>query len=590
MDNFIRILFSLSVSGSFLTLILILLKPLYKKRTRQTWQYYIWLIVIMRFLLPFNTGFNLLENIYSNICPGLIQPANIDKTGLAENPLTETLLPVNRNMPDIKQKESTNKIKTVPDKNSITLKEKNTVQELIKKLILFARQNVFYIWLITAITLFTRKITVYQSFNRYLKAASYETNSLSTWETTGTLVEKYHIKTNVGIYINNMVSSPLLTGFFKPYIILPSEEIKETDLYNIINHELTHFKRKDMFYKWLVQFTACIHWFNPLIYFVIHETNKLCELSCDESIISNLSNTERKEYGNTLLDMADGRRTLKSPGMSVTLNEGSKLLKERLVKIMEFKKKTLSCTIKSAVLALSLCATAAATGTISTARTSNNPQLTANNTNNYLENTNIRNASKDRKDKQYKAIKKLIKEGRVIFEDGGFHILCNGVSEKNMSSGGCTDGFIEIVLDQPDGYVAIGSVSIKKLDTIVDETTKACKYYLKDKSITQEEADLIIGLARLLKDNNGKIDGVIDVSVSKEYKKWKITRKNGNFYYKGKRVHILADFKADKSFVQFSYDKKGIIDLKITRNKNGRISKVGYLSQKEAEKLLEDWG
>ncbi len=66
-------------------------------------------------------------------------------------------------------------------------------------------------------------------------------------------------------------------------------------------------------------------------------------------------------------------------------------------------------------------------------------------------------------------------------------------------------------------------------------------------------------------------------------------QKNGSFYYKGKRVRILADFKADKSFVQFSYDEKGTINLKISRNKNGKISKVGYLSKKEAEELLEDW-
>lgn len=47
--------------------------------------------------------------------------------------------------------------------------------------------------------------------------------------------------------------------------------------------------------------------------------------------------------------MADNRKTLKNPGMSVTLNEGLQLLKERLDKIMEFKKKTLSCTIISAI-------------------------------------------------------------------------------------------------------------------------------------------------------------------------------------------------------------------------------------------------
>ncbi len=168
MNNFIRILFSLSVSGSFLAFILILLKPLYKKRTSQKWQYYIWLVVIIRFLLPFNTGFNLLESIYSNACSSLIPPVNINKTVLPENYSPETLLPGNDSTPKINQKESTHEIKTISGKNNTTLKTKNTVQKLSGKLILFARQNVFYIWLVIAIALFTRKITVYQGFNNYL--------------------------------------------------------------------------------------------------------------------------------------------------------------------------------------------------------------------------------------------------------------------------------------------------------------------------------------------------------------------------------------------------------------------------------------
>lgn len=291
--------------------------------------------------------------------------------------------------------------------------------------------------------------------------------------------------------------------------------------------------------------------------------------------------------------MENNRKTLKNPGMSVTLNEGLQLLKERLDKIMEFKKKTLSCTIISAALAFSLCVTAAATGTTVINKEDKNLSLTEDNANNNSKNntkdTNNRYASKNRKDKQYNAIKKYIADGKVIFENGVYHILCDGVNEKNMSSGGCIDGCIGIVLDHPDGYISLGPISLKELDTIVDEITEDCKHYIKNKSITQKEADLITGLAMLLKDKNGKLDNVVDISVSKEYKKWKISRKNGSFYYNKKRVRILADLKADKSLVQFSYDEKGIIDLKITRNKKGKISKVGYFSKKEAEKLLEDW-
>ncbi len=102
-----------------------------------------------------------------------------------------------------------------------------------------------------------------------------------------------------------------------------------------------------MFYKWLVQFTACIHWFNPLIYFIMHETNKLCELSCDEVIIKNLGSKEKKRIWQYTSKYGRQQKKIKNPGMSVTLNEGSKLLKERLGKIMEFKKNLYHVSLSS---------------------------------------------------------------------------------------------------------------------------------------------------------------------------------------------------------------------------------------------------
>lgn len=124
------------------------------------------------------------------------------------------------------------------------------------------------------------------------------------------MLEKLHIKTTVSIYTNSMVSSPLLIGFFHPCIILPSEEIQDIDLQNTIHHELIHFIHKDMFYKWLVQLTICIHWFNPFVYLIARETGRLCELSCDEEVIKKLDEKGKREYGNTLLNMANTEKKI----------------------------------------------------------------------------------------------------------------------------------------------------------------------------------------------------------------------------------------------------------------------------------------
>ena len=53
MNEFMKVLLSLSVSGTLLLLPILGLKPLYKTKFSKRWQYYIWIIVALRFLLPF---------------------------------------------------------------------------------------------------------------------------------------------------------------------------------------------------------------------------------------------------------------------------------------------------------------------------------------------------------------------------------------------------------------------------------------------------------------------------------------------------------------------------------------------------------
>ena len=52
MSELLKWVLSLSLSGSVLILFLMLLRPLVRERFSRRWQYYIWLLVIARLLLP----------------------------------------------------------------------------------------------------------------------------------------------------------------------------------------------------------------------------------------------------------------------------------------------------------------------------------------------------------------------------------------------------------------------------------------------------------------------------------------------------------------------------------------------------------
>ncbi|WNX84850.1 M56 family metallopeptidase [Agathobaculum sp. NTUH-O15-33] len=317
MNEILKTILSLSLSGTLLILILFLCKFFVKDRLSKRWQYYIWLVIVARLLLPFTPNTSLTGALFQGF-----DRASVEISASSQPD------------PDIPQLSET----AFFNNGEHTASESHPLHGMFDK----AVQNIggicLLIWLITAIGLLIRKITVYQSFVKYLKAGQTEVSDIPLWERVGKLAEQTGIKGAVGLYTNSLISSPLLIGFFRPRIILPTTELTDSDFTYTILHELTHYKRHDMFYKWLIQITICLHWFNPIVYLMGREINKACELSCDEAMIRPLDLQERRAYGDTLLNAVNSGGGYKNSIASVTLSESTALLKERLDAIMHFDK------------------------------------------------------------------------------------------------------------------------------------------------------------------------------------------------------------------------------------------------------------
>lgn len=56
MNEFMKILLSLSASGTLLLFLISGLKLLYRNKFSRRWQYYIWITAALRFLIPFAPG------------------------------------------------------------------------------------------------------------------------------------------------------------------------------------------------------------------------------------------------------------------------------------------------------------------------------------------------------------------------------------------------------------------------------------------------------------------------------------------------------------------------------------------------------
>jgi len=82
-----------------------------------------------------------------------------------------------------------------------------------------------------------------------------------------------------------------------------------------------------------------LHWFNPFAWLARREINRTCELSCDEAVIRNMDTNNKRDYGNTLIDVATSTK-IPLPVLSTTMCQEKRALKERLTSIMKSKKHT----------------------------------------------------------------------------------------------------------------------------------------------------------------------------------------------------------------------------------------------------------
>lgn len=163
------------------------------------------------------------------------------------------------------------------------------------------------------------------------------------------------------VYKCNQIFTPTLVGTFRPFIVLPNADSSESELRYIFIHEITHCSRFDIAYKWIVQIMACIHWFNPFVYFMRREIDRLCELSCDEGVIRELTAKERRSYGDTLLSIINPDRKCQAIPI-ISMSDDKKQIKERLGAIMKYTKKSRTTLIISLALAVVLLCAAAYAG------------------------------------------------------------------------------------------------------------------------------------------------------------------------------------------------------------------------------------
>ncbi|MDS1030039.1 M56 family metallopeptidase [Bacillota bacterium LX-D] len=276
MTEIFKIVFMTSLYASFVGLIIIFFKWILKDRISSEWHYIIWVVLILKLIVPFGP-----ESAVSlfNAVPIVAQNTN----------LTQATEQFHKSTAVMQQE----------NPHALTAWK---VQDTSLSIITIVERYMPYFWLFGAILLSIWLLYINYSLNRKIKK-----RGIIASESINLIFEecknRMGVKRNIQIIRQDVIDTPALFGVFKPKILLSPAilNLNDKDISYILLHELAHYKRKDLLANYLLLVLQIIHWFNPVIWYCFKRIRQDMEVAADQRVLAVLEGGEQKEYGKTLL-------------------------------------------------------------------------------------------------------------------------------------------------------------------------------------------------------------------------------------------------------------------------------------------------
>lgn len=151
-----------------------------------------------------------------------------------------------------------------------------------------------------------------------------------------TITQEYKKPVSFHVVYSNLISTPVLYGFRHPKIIVPTVDLTYKEWYFILKHEISHYYHRDLHIKMFVQLLRIIYWWNPFVYLLNTEIDKMLEFRADSEVTKTLSEYEKTKYLDCLLKVAKGLSFERQNYYSVAFDSGkTSVLSQRFHLILE---------------------------------------------------------------------------------------------------------------------------------------------------------------------------------------------------------------------------------------------------------------
>ncbi len=136
------------------------------------------------------------------------------------------------------------------------------------------------------------------------------------------------------IYYCDSIDTPFILGILRPRIYIPSGMLENRDVEYVIAHERAHLKRRDHWWKPFGFTLLTVYWFNPILWIAYILLCRDIEMACDEYVIRNYGEFDKKSYSNALLSCSISRKMI--AGCPLAFGEVG--VKSRIKEVLYYKK------------------------------------------------------------------------------------------------------------------------------------------------------------------------------------------------------------------------------------------------------------
>ena len=178
------------------------------------------------------------------------------------------------------------------------------------------------------------------------------------------------------VYVTEAVPTPCIFGLFAPVIYLTPDAVRDPTVRgHVLAHELTHYRHLD--HIWSVLRTVCLvlHWYNPLVWVAVKASKADAELACDEGVLARLGESQRGDYGRTLIGLTCAAPNGDFLLTATTMTGSAGTIRQRIRLLMKRPRNTL-LTLTALILMVTLivgCTFSTAPGTTTPATEPSEP-------------------------------------------------------------------------------------------------------------------------------------------------------------------------------------------------------------------------